>query len=316
MGKFDFEGVCEPLAQAAVFSQFPSSSNHQGFFNLAKLKIYPPRLCKFHALCGGRLASWGSLQLFLSVCVLVFSVLVWYVSVFGMCLVCDVCVILRLYAVCDCDTTGCGTAPDLRAESKHSELCAKVSSQTLLLFLITGCFLWQIGGRVINLRLEAASDVQECLATLRSLTSRRTPEAQRRAMPLRPGKGSRHCYVSLLAFLFLFFLLAFLFLFFLLAFLFLFFLLACSLAGFSFLVLLAGFSEDLEAPCATHSADAMQLEPHGSASAGTSSFAIQAHCFGSAIEHLRKVQLHVLPERVQRLVGLRWSNAFTNLDMY
>ena len=78
---------------------------------------------------------------------------------------------------------------------------------------------------MINLRLEAASDVQECLATLRSLTSRRT-EAQRRAMPLRPGKGSRHCYVSLLAFLFLFFLLAFLFLFFLLA--------------FSFLVLLAG----------------------------------------------------------------------------
>ena len=54
----------------------------------------------------------------------------------------------------------------------------------------------------------------------------------------------------------------------------------------------------------THSADAMQLEPHGSASAGTSSFAIQAHCFGSAIEHLRKVQLHVLPERVQRLGGL------------
>ena len=48
----------------------------------------------------------------------------------------------------------------------------------------------------------------------------------------------------------------------------------------------------------------MQLEPHGSASAGTSSFAIQAHCFGSAIEHLRKVQLHVLPERVQRLGGL------------
>ena len=38
---------------------------------------------------------------------------------------------------------------------------------------------------MINLRLEAASDVQECLATLRSLTSRRT-EAQRRAMPLRP----------------------------------------------------------------------------------------------------------------------------------
>ena len=76
------------------------------------------------------------------------------------------------------------------------------------------------------------------------------------------------------------------------------------LAGFSFLVLLAGFSEDLEAPCATHSADAMQLEPHGSASAGTSSFAIQAHCFGRAIEHLRKVQLHVLPERVQRLGGL------------
>ena len=57
-------------------------------------------------------------------------------------------------------------------------------------------------------------------------------------------------------------------------------------------------------PCATHSADAMQLEPHGSASAGTSSFAIQAHCFGRAIEHLRKVQLHVLPERVQRLGGL------------
>ena len=54
-------------------------------------------------------------------------------------------------------------------------------------------------------------------------------------------------------------------------------------------------------PCATHSADAMQLEPHGSASAGTSSFAIQAHCFGRAIEHLRKVQLH---ERVQRLGGL------------
>ena len=48
----------------------------------------------------------------------------------------------------------------------------------------------------------------------------------------------------------------------------------------------------------------MQLEPHGSASAGTSSFAIQAHCFVSAIEHLRKVQLHVLPERVQRLGGL------------
>ena len=39
---------------------------------------------------------------------------------------------------------------------------------------------------MINLRLEAASDVQECLATLRSLTSRRT-KAQRRAMPLRPG---------------------------------------------------------------------------------------------------------------------------------
>ena len=76
------------------------------------------------------------------------------------------------------------------------------------------------------------------------------------------------------------------------------FLLFVFLAGFSFLVLLAGFSEDLEAPCATHSADAMQLEPHGSASAGTSSFATQAHCFGSAIEHLRKVQLHVLPERV------------------
>ena len=48
----------------------------------------------------------------------------------------------------------------------------------------------------------------------------------------------------------------------------------------------------------------MQLEPHGSASAGTSSFAIQAHCFVRAIEHLRKVQLHVLPERVQRLGGL------------
>ena len=44
-----------------------------------------------------------------------------------------------------------------------------------------------IGGRSpCCLRLEAASDVQECLATLRSLTSRRT-EAQRRAMPLRPG---------------------------------------------------------------------------------------------------------------------------------
>ena len=50
--------------------------------------------------------------------------------------------------------------------------------------------------------------------------------------------------------------------------------------------------------------NAMQLEPHGSASAGTSSFAIQAHCFVRAIEHLRKVQLHVLPERVQRLGGL------------
>ena len=112
----------------------------------------------------------------------------------------------------------------------------------------------------------------------------------------------------LLAFLFLLFLLAFLFLLFLLAFFFLLFLLAISflviLACFFFLVILACFSEDLEAPCATHSADAMQLEPHGSASAGTSSFAIQAHCFVRAIEHLRKVQLHVLPERVQRLGGL------------
>ena len=62
--------------------------------------------------------------------------------------------------------------------------------------------------------------------------------------------------------------------------------------------------------------NAMQLEPHGSASAGTSSFAIQAHCFVRAIEHLRKVQLHVLPERVQTPGWLRWSNAFTNLDMY
>ena len=29
--------------------------------------------------------------------------------------------------------------------------------------------------------------------------------------------------------------------------------------------------------------NAMQLEPHGSASAGTSSFAIQAHCFGMVV---------------------------------
>ena len=148
-----------------------------------------------------------------------FSVLVWYVSVFGMCLVCDVCVILRLYAVCDCDTP---SAPPLICGPKANIVNYAPRSVAKLAALSHNGLL-----SLTNWRLEAASDVQECLATLRSLTSRRT-EAQRRAMPLRPGKGSRHCYVSLLAFLFLFFLLAFLFLFFLLAFLFLFFLLACS----------------------------------------------------------------------------------------